>query len=367
MYPEHLRLHAAMIEFGGWEMPLHYGSQIEEHHAVRKSAGMFDVSHMGILDIKGLEAKPFLRYLLANDIDKLKKPGKALYGCMLNEQGGILDDLITYFISREHYRLVVNAATTEKDFRWLKAKAQNFLVDIEWLQDYAMIAIQGRDALKKLSMAFPTFKRSIDTLLPFHFYESQAWFIARTGYTGEEGLEIMVPLNQAVKTWQALIEQGVPPCGLGARDTLRLEAGLNLYGQDMDEAVTPLESNLSWTLSFNDPDRHFMGRAPLEKQKIQGISSRLIALILENKGVLRHHQKVFLDIQGTQKKEDLKEVGWVTSGTFSPTLKKSIGFARIQMSSIPIETKTAFQYYVKIRDKLLKVNQLEPPFYRRKK
>lgn len=358
LYPEHLRLHASMVEFGGWGMPLHYGSQIEEHHAVRNSAGMFDVSHMGVVDITGPGVQSFLRYLLANDIDKLKQTGKALYGCMLNEAGGVLDDLITYYISPEHYRLVVNAATTEKDLRWIREQAKQFSVEIQLLQNYAMIAVQGPDALRKFSIAFPTYKKAIDELLPFHFIEEQGWFIARTGYTGEEGLEMIIPMIDAVPTWHSLIQQGVQPCGLGARDTLRLEAGLNLYGQDMDESVTPLESNLSWTLDFNAVTRNFIGRCALENQKKRGVSSQLVGLVLEDRGVLRHHQKVFLD--------NMDEIGFVTSGTFSPTLKKSIGFARIT-KPISFEAEAPLRYYVKIRDKFLKTSPVQPPFYRRQK
>lgn len=358
LYAEHLKLRAAMVRFGGWDMPLHYGSQIAEHHAVRRNAGMFDVSHMGVVDIKGAGARPFLRYLLANDIDKLEQPGKALYGCMLNEAGGIVDDLISYFVAAEHYRLVVNAATTKKDLQWIKIHAKNFGVQIETLQDYAMIAIQGPESLEKFSKAFPFFKTACDTLLPFHFIEAQNWFIARTGYTGEDGLEMIIPASEALQAWNALIAERVSPCGLGARDTLRLEAGLNLYGQDMDESVTPLESHLSWTLSFKVPDRHFIGRSALEAQQKQGVPSQLIGLILEERGVLRHDQKVWVGKQ---------VVGWITSGTFSPTLKKAIAFARILKTDIAMALEMPLQYYVEIRGKWLKASQVEPPFYRRQK
>lgn len=364
LYQEHLRLKALMVEFGGWDMPLHYGSQVEEHHQVRASAGMFDVSHMGVVDIEGPAVQDFLRYLLANNIDKLKTTGKALYGCMLNESGGVLDDLITYFVSPIHYRLVVNASTKEKDLKWIKEKAKTFSVTVQALEDYAMIAVQGPQALDKLSVAFPMLKAHLDVLAPFHFIEHEHWFIARTGYTGEAGVEIILPAIEALHTWQTLIQHGVHPCGLGARDTLRLEAGFNLYGQDMDESVTPLESNLSWTLDFQPIDRHFIGRSALEAQQKMGVSSKLVGLILEEKGVLRHHQKIFCYTTDISSR---KEVGYLTSGTFAPTLKISIGFARIKMPVFKIEMQIPLQYCVEIRDKPLRVSIVQPPFFRRQK
>lgn len=360
LYSEHFRLHAQMVEFGGWDMPLHYGSQIEEHHYVRRSAGMFDVSHMGVVDIKGTQAQAFLRYVLANNVDKLKHPGKALYGCMLNEKGGVIDDLITYYVSSDDYRLVVNAATMAKDLHWLQAQAKHFSVNIHLKPDYAMIAVQGPEACIKVGDAFPRLKASIDSLLPFHFTELDGWFIARTGYTGEDGVEMILPMDEAIKAWNMLIQQGVHPCGLGARDTLRLEAGLNLYGQDMDESVTPLESNLGWTVAFNSTERDFIGRQALEAQRNRGVPNQLIGLVLEEKGILRAHQKVFVHEKFSDREV---EVGCVTSGTYSPTLKKSIAFARV--SSEPIETGKPLQYYVEIRDKLFKVSEVQPPFFRR--
>ena len=353
-----------MVEFGGWDMPLNYGSQVEEHHQVRSTAGMFDVSHMGVVDIKGQEAQDFLRYLLANNIDKLKNPGKALYGCMLNESGGVLDDLITYFVSPTYYRLVVNAATKEKDLEWIQEKSKAFSVTVHICEDYAMIAVQGPEALVKMGEAFPVLKMHLEGLSPFHFTEQQHWFIARTGYTGEAGVEIILPARDAEKIWQTLIQHGVCPCGLGARDTLRLEAGFNLYGQDMDASVTPLESNLSWTLACQPSDRHFIGRTAIEAQKKSGVPNQLVGVVLEEKGVLRHHQKIFCyetDINQRNK------VGYLTSGTFAPTLKQSIGFARIKTPLPSLELQAPLQYCVEIRDKPLRVSIVQPPFFRRQK
>lgn len=362
LYQEHLKLNALIVEFGGWDMPLHYGSQIAEHNQVRQCAGMFDVSHMGVIDIKGPETQDFLRYLLANSIDKLKEPGKALYGCMLNDTGGVIDDLITYFISPDYYRLVVNAATYAKDLDWIRTQAKAFEVSLHELENYAMIAVQGPDAIHKMGNAFPKLKEAIQALKPFQFFEQEHWFIARTGYTGEDGIEMIIPGKEGVLVWDALIKEGVLACGLGARDTLRLEAGLNLYGQDMDESVTPLESNLSWTVAFNSSERNFIGRTALEAQKNQGISQQLMSIVLDDKGVLRHDQKVFAYTTDINQR---KEVGFVTSGSFSPTLKQSIGFARIKTP--PVESQEQIRYCVEIRDKTLKVHPVQTPFFRRAK
>ncbi len=360
LYQEHLKAHALMVEFGGWDMPLHYGSQIAEHNQVRQSAGMFDVSHMGVIDILGPQTQEFLRYLLANNIDKLTEPGKAIYSCMLNDTGGVIDDLIAYFISPEHYRLVVNAATYVKDVDWIRTQTKAFEVSLHEMQNYAMIAVQGPEAISKMDMAFPTFKNAIQVLKAFHFVEQAGWFIARTGYTGEEGVEMILPAKDAVAAWQALVAADVMPCGLGARDTLRLEAGFNLYGQDMDESVTPLESNLSWTLAFNSTQRNFIGRSALEAQKKQGMPSQLIGIVLKQKGVLRHDQKIFAYTTDINHR---KEVGFVTSGSFSPTLKYAIGFARIKTPAV--ESEEQMRYCVEIRDKALEVHLVQPPFFRR--
>jgi glycine cleavage system T protein (aminomethyltransferase) len=315
---------ARMVDFGGWDMPLHYGSQIEEHHAVRRDAGMFDVSHMTVVDLHGARCREFLRHLLANNVDRLKKPGKALYSCMLNARGGVIDDLIVYFLADDFFRMVVNAATRDKDLAWIGEYARPFGVEPRERPDLAMIAVQGPNARGKVSgLLDPRDREGIGNLGRFSAAEARGpggmpLFVARTGYTGEDGYEIIVPEQHAVALWGALAAAGVRPAGLGARDTLRLEAGMNLYGQDMDEEVTPWEAGLAWTVSLDD-GRDFIGRAALERQKTAGTPRELIGVVLDEKGVLRHGQRV-----ATESGD-----GGILSGIFSPTLGKSIAFARV--------------------------------------
>lgn len=369
LYDEHLQQGALMVDFAGWSMPLHYGSQIEEHHFVRQDAGMFDVSHMGVVDIRGTDAKSFLRYVVANNIDKLKTPGRALYTCMLNHEGGVIDDLIVYYIAPEEYRLVVNASTLEKDVAWLKkqANASNpngrtnaHSLMIAHLADQSILAVQGPHARRKviealsspsLSSHFFDIKTKITALKLFQFFTENHWLIAATGYTGEDGLEIILPKTDIVALWQALLAVGVHPVGLGARDTLRLEAGLNLYGQDMDETVTPLESNLAWTVSFEPENRDFIGRSALIKQKQLGLMYKLTGLKLIDKGVLRHDQTVW---------QNVTQVGKITSGSFSPTLKQSIALARVS-------EKLNNGCTIDIRGKHLKAEVTQPPFVKKTK
>jgi aminomethyltransferase len=353
LYTEHQQAGAKLVDFAGWEMPLHYGSQLEEHHKVRRDAGMFDVSHMAVVDIHGKDASTYLRYLLANDVARLTQPGKALYTCMLNEQGGIIDDLIVYFVAPDEYRLVVNAGTRDKDLAWIKQQAQNFVaVTITERPDLCILAIQGPNARSKTMQTFDQNKQAVVAeLKPFQFAKHQEWFIARTGYTGEDGFEIMLPANEVSAFWQALLKANIPPCGLGARDTLRLEAGLNLYGTDMDETTTPLESNLNWTVQFEPQDRNFIGRSALEQQQKQGVARKLVGLVLEDRGVLRGHQHVVAENSGE---------GEITSGTFSPTLGFSVALARV-----PANIGTRCN--VVIRDKLMPVRVVKPPFVRQGK
>jgi aminomethyltransferase len=315
---------ARMVDFGGWDMPLHYGSQIEEHHAVRRDAGMFDVSHMTVVDFQGPRCRQFLGHLLANDIGKLRQPGKALYSCMLNAHGGVIDDLITYFLSEDFFRTVVNAATRDKDLAWMEKQAAAFEVTVTERTDLAMLAVQGPNARSKvLELIDPADRERVAALGKFIATEAAGpdgvrWFVARTGYTGEDGFEIILAAADAVKLWDALASAGVHPAGLGARDTLRLEAGMNLYGQDMTEDVTPWEAGLGWTVSL-DGDRDFIGRAALEKQRAEGVPRELVGVVLEGKGVLRHGQRV-ITAGGD---------GEVLSGIFSPTLGMAIGFVRV--------------------------------------
>ena len=348
LYDMHLAQKAKMVDFGGWDMPINYGSQIEEHHQVRKDAGMFDVSHMTVIDFKGEGTRDFLRYLLANDVARLKDKGKALYSCMLNEEGGVIDDLIVYFLQDDFYRMVVNAATTEKDLAWIQKQAANFNLTLKVRDDLAMIAVQGPNARAKVHQALGELAAQLEDLGVFFMREVGGMAVARTGYTGEDGYEIMVPAEQAGTFWAKLLEAEVKPCGLGARDTLRLEAGMNLYGTDMDETVTPLESGLSWTVAWEPADRDFIGRQALETQRQQGVKHKLVGLVLQDKGVLRNHQKVILN--GL-------EAGEITSGSYAPTLEKSIAFARVT-------TDIGNQCKVEIRNKLLNAVVVKPPFAR---
>lgn len=347
-YDVHVKAKAKIVDFAGWDMPLHYGSQLQEHHTVRLNAGMFDVSHMGVVDAVGPGVKPYLRYLLANNIDKLN-PGKALYTCMLNENGGVIDDLIVYQVSDTFFRIVINAGTREKDLSWMQTQATSFDVALTERTDLAMLAVQGPLVQNIISRFLPPAKaEKLLNLKPFEFLETSSWFIARTGYTGEDGFEVIFPAKDATKLWQMLQLAGVSPCGLGARDTLRLEAGLNLYGQDMNEQVTPYESNLAWTVALDPADRNFIGRAALEAQKAKGITHRLVGLVLDGPGIIRNHQAVFLPNDGQ---------GEITSGGYSPTLEKSIALARVPAD-------IGEQCLVDIRNKHVPALVVKPPFVR---
>ncbi len=345
----HRDMGARMAPFGGWDMPVHYGSQIEEHHAVRNDAGMFDVCHMTAVDIRGSEAKPFLRHLLANDVGKLETPGKALYSCMLKEDGGIIDDLIVYFMSDDWYRMVVNAATTDKDVAWLERQAEGSDITIQPRRDLGMIAVQGPNAREKALPLLPgDLREAASQLPPFHAATNGEWFVGRTGYTGEDGFEILLPEDQVVALWKALVDAGARPCGLGARDTLRLEAGMNLYGADMNEDTSPLESGLAWTAPLGDLERDFIGRSALVVQKVTGNLPKFTGVLLEGRGVLRNHQKLY---------DGEREVGEITSGGFSPTLERAIGLARIAAD-------VGDSISVDIRGKKLPVKLVKPPFVR---
>ena len=319
----HREMGARMVPFGGWDMPVNYGSQIEEHHQVRRAAGIFDVSHMCVVDVRGEGVRTFLSRLLANDVAKLRQPGKALYSCMLNESGGVLDDLIVYFLNDEWFRIVVNAGTRDADLAWMRARAEEWqaAVSIEERADLAMLAVQGPSAREALAALLNESDREAALALkPFFGCECGRWFVARTGYTGEDGFEVMLPAAEAEPTWRALMAAGVASCGLGARDTLRLEAGMNLYGNDMDATRHPLESGLGWTVALEPADRNVVGRAALEAARAKGGVARLTGVVLEGRGVLRGHQKIFV--------QD-REYGELTSGSYSPTLECSIGFARV--------------------------------------
>lgn len=352
LYDKHLEAGAKMVDFHGWEMPINYGSQLEEHHAVRRHAGMFDVSHMTVVDITGPDAKVFLQYLLANDVAKLTLPGKALYSPMLNHDGGVIDDLITYYLNDDWYRLVVNSATREKDLAWLAMQANSFSVSVTELSHLAMIAVQGPNARALAATVFDAEQRSAtEGMKPFFGCQAGELFIATTGYTGEAGYEIMLPKAQAASFWQALLDAGVAPCGLGARDTLRLEAGMNLYGQDMDESVSPLAANMGWTIAWEPVSRDFIGRSALEAVRAAG-SDKLVGLVMTDKGVLRHGMPVlFCDGTGTEHQ------GVITSGSFSPTLGYAIAMARVNPA-------VADSAEVEMRRKRVPVKVVAPCFVR---
>ncbi|MCE1182869.1 MAG: glycine cleavage system aminomethyltransferase GcvT [Rhodocyclales bacterium] len=347
----HRALGARMVDFGGWDMPVNYGSQIEEHHAVRNNCGMFDVSHMCPVDLVGPDCRPFLSRLVANDVAKLTVSGKALYSAMLNEAGGVIDDLIIYFLTDTQFRLVVNAGTAEKDLAWMSAKAAEWQMDVRITQrrdgdnNLGIIAVQGPNARAKVWEVLPQAKAATEGLKAFFATAVDQYFIASTGYTGEDGFEIMLPANEAESLWNALKEAGVAPCGLGARDTLRLEAGMNLYGQDMDESVSPLDAGLAWTVAMKD-ERDFVGKSALTAK---GQQKQFLGLILLDKGVLRGHQKVI-----TQQGD-----GEITSGSFSPTLQQSIALARL-----PLGVTIGDEIEVDIRGKLLKAKVTKPVFAR---
>ena len=343
----HRTLGAKMVDFGGWDMPLHYGSQLDEHHQVRRDAGWFDVSHMTVVDLHGAKVREFLRYLLANNVDKLKARGKALYTCMLNEQGGVIDDLIVYFQTESWFRVVVNAATRDKDMAWIEKHAAAFDIEVKE-RELAMVAVQGPNARAKAHTLF-----SADTvaaasaLSKFSACEGDGYFIARTGYTGEDGYEIILPEAQAADFCSRLQAAGVKAAGLGARDTLRLEAGMNLYGQDMDESISPFEAGLAWTVAMVPEARDFIGRKALETQLNSGVPRQLVALVMDEKGVLRHGQVVHSSV-GT---------GEILSGTYSPSALKGIAFARLPAGDLG-------DVKVDIRGKLNEVRVVKAPFVR---
>jgi len=347
LFDEHRQLGARLTDFGGWEMPLHYGSQIDEHHRVRRDAGMFDVSHMLSIDLEGHDARGFLQRLLANDVAKLKREGKALYSCLLAEDGGVLDDLIVYCLATDRFRLVVNSGTADKDLAWIEKQRDCLMPGLRlWpRRDLAMIALQGPQAHKRFWQVRPTTQARTEGLSVFEAATCGDMFVARTGYTGEEGFEVLLPAEGAVSLWRDLLAAGVAACGLGALDTLRLEAGMNLYGQDMDDSVTPIEAGLAWTVDMRG-DRDFIGRRALEARAAR---FQLLGLVLKDKGVLRAHQRL----------RSGRGAGEITSGSFSPTLGRSIALARL-----PLEVEPGESVEVDIRGRWLLAEVVKCPFVR---
>ena len=348
LYQCHLDAGARMVDFAGWEMPINYGSQIAEHEAVRTAAGVFDVSHMTVVDVGGAAAKAFLQQLLANDVGKLKQAGKALYSCMLNPGGGVIDDLIVYYLRDHHYRVIINSATRDKDLAWIDRQAQGFAgLEVHFRDDVAMLAVQGPEARERARGLFEDYQQqALAQLARFQGAEFDDCFVARTGYTGEDGYEILVPAASAADWWQRLLAAGVVPCGLGARDTLRLEAGMNLYGADMDETTSPWVAGLGWTLAL-DGERDFIGKAALLEQRTAGIKQTFVGLVLLDKGVLRNHLRVSTPLGD----------GEITSGSYSPTLQRSIAMARL-----PAGVDGVVE--VELRNKLLKAEIVKLPFVR---
>ena len=347
----HRDMNAKMVDFGGWDMPLHYGSQLDEHHKVRQDAGMFDVSHMLPVDIKGDNVRGFLRHMVANNVDKLTLPGKALYSCMLTPQGGIIDDLIIYFLSESWFRIVVNAGTADKDVAWMLKQRDALAPNLEITprRDLAMIAVQGPNARAKVWQVIPGSQSATEELKLFQSTVVNQYFIARTGYTGEDGFEIILPADDAPAFWKALHAAGVAPAGLGARDTLRLEAGMNLYGQDMDETRNPMESGLAWTVDLKS-ERNFIGKQALIDTPV---TQQLVGLALIDRGVLRSHQQVIAQHDGVEYQ------GEITSGGFSPTINQSIALARL-----PIQITIGDEVNVVVRDKKLRAKVVKYPFVR---
>lgn len=349
LFDMHKRLDGRMVEFAGWELPLHFGSQIEEHRSVRQNCGMFDVSHMTVIDLEGRDSQAFLSILLANDVGRLARPGQALYSCMLNEAGGVLDDLMVYRWTPERFRIIANAATRTGNLAWIGRHADGFEIVISPREDLAIIAVQGPSARPTTQACLDEgLRRAASGLGVFEGVLLDDWQVSRTGYTGEDGYEIVLPQQAAPPLWQALLDAGVQPCGLGARDALRLEAGMRLYGADMDETVSPLETGLDWTVAWEPEARRFIGREALEDQRKSGGLRRFVGLILQDKGVLRAHQRVIVPGVGE---------GEITSGGFSPMLNRGIAFARV-----PAGNYTHCR--VEVRGQLKEAAVTEPRFVR---
>lgn len=344
LYEQHLADGARIVDFAGWQMPLHYGSQIREHEAVRTNAGRFDVSHMGVVDIYGDQSVPFLRRLFVSDVGRLTESGMAQYTLMATSDGGIIDDLIVYRLE-DRFRIVVNAARRQVDLQWMQRNAEDFAVDIVEEKTACIIAVQGPSALNATERALGA--SSLAEVPSFRCVLQNGLLIARTGYTGENGVEIICDADDAVEVWNSLGSCGVVPAGLGARDSLRLEAGLNLYGQDMDQSTSPLVSNLSWTIHLSPDDRDFVGRQSIVDEKNAGPAEKLAGLVLTERGVIRRGQNV----------ETNSGPGIVTSGTFSPTLRYSIALARLPRAATG-------QCTVEIRGRHVGARIVRPPFVR---
>ncbi|MBF0590404.1 MAG: glycine cleavage system aminomethyltransferase GcvT [Magnetococcales bacterium] len=351
LFERHQQLKARIAPFGGWEMPIDYGSQIKEHKAVRERCGLFDVSHMGVVDLHGPEVELFLRYLLSNDVARIPEDGRAQYTLMLNEQGGVVDDLIVYRMATGWFRLVVNAGGRDRDMAWIRRWMVRFKVTAEMRDDLGLLALQGPESDDRLmEITNPALGEQAVALKPFHALMVGDVLIARTGYTGERGFEISAPREQIERIWDGAMEAGVQPVGLGARDTLRLEAGYNLYGSDMDQETSPLATGLGWVVCWDPEDRLFIGRTALEAERLSGSAWKRLGVVLEGRGVLRDGQEL---LSG----EGDRLIGLVTSGSFSPMLGKGIGLARLRA-----DVKVGDLCQVNQRGRKLTAKLVKPPF-----
>ncbi|PIN70637.1 glycine cleavage system protein T [Candidatus Woesearchaeota archaeon CG11_big_fil_rev_8_21_14_0_20_43_8] len=352
LYDKHVELGGRMVEFGGWMMPVQYSSISEEHMHVREHVGLFDVSHMGEVDVAGKDSLKFLQWLLPRDLSELKV-GQAEYTPMCYENGTIVDDLLVYKLAENRFMLVVNASNIDKDFGWIKKNAADFDVVIKNDSDNtAQLAVQGPKAIERLQSICDI---NLDDIKHFNFQYGKIagvdCLISRTGYTGEDGVEIYFRKDDAIRLWKSIIcLDSVRPIGLGARDTLRLECCMMLYGNDIDDTTTPIEARLRWTVCF---DKDFIGKNALVSQRDNGVQKRLCAFELVGKGIPRHGQEI-CDKGG-------KTIGHVTSGTFSPFFKKGIG-----MGYVPVEiSKDGNIISIRIRDSLVEAKTVKMPFYKR--
>lgn len=356
LYKLSLAQKARFTPFSGWEMPVQYAGLKQEHYAVRNAVGMFDISHMGKFALVGKNLIEQLQYLVPSNLASLQS-GQAQYTVLLNSQAGIIDDIIFYYqgetaTGEQQGFAIVNAATTAKDKAWLLEHFHNSSVELQDIsQQQALIAVQGPQAVEVLQSLTEEDISQMDTFThqQIHIQGNPA-FIARTGYTGEDGFEIMLEPEAAKQLWRSLLEAGVTPCGLGARDTLRLEAAMSLYGQDIDETTTPLEAGLNWLVHL-DRKGDFLGRSVLEKQKTEGVERRLVGLEMIGKHIARHGYPIL---------SAEKVVGEVTSGTLSPTLNKAIALAYIPKSL----SKLGQTVEVEIRGKTYPAVVVKKPFYR---
>jgi aminomethyltransferase len=358
LFEIHKKLGAKIIEFGSWLMPVYYTSVIDEHNTVRNRVGLFDVSHMGEFTIRGKDALAFIQRLITNDASRLNN-NQALYTPMCNDNGTIIDDLLVYKFSDEYFMLVVNASNIEKDYKWIEEIAKKFDRDVilkDISDETSLLALQGPKAEKVLQKIT---NLDLSQIKYYWFKEGRIdkiqAIISRTGYTGEDGFEIYIKPEYAPKVWNRLLEigkeEGIKPVGLGARDTLRLECAMLLYGNDMDETKTPLETNIAWTVKFNKED--FIGKEVLLKQKEEGVKQRLVGFELLEHGIPRHNYSIL---------KDKERIGTVTSGSFSPTLKKGIGLGYVKINF----GKERTEIQIQIRKRTVKARVVKTPFYKRK-